>query len=212
MHLEELWRYPVKSMGGERLERAALLPDGVEGDRVLHVEDGQGRVVTARTRPKLLGLQALRGPGGEPLVDGRPWRSEEVAADVVRAAGPGARLVSYDGLERFDVLPLLVVTDGAITAFGHDRRRLRPNLLIGGVEGLAERTWEGRRLRVGDCLIQIADLRARCVMTTFDPDSLAQDVRVLKKIVRELDGTLGLNCSVLEPGELRVGDKVELLG
>ena len=103
------------------------------------------------------------------------------------------------------------MTDGAITAFGHDRRRLRPNLIIGGVEGLAERMWEGRRLRIGRCLIQIADLRGRCVMTTFDPDNLAQDIRVLKKIVRELDGTLGLNCSVLEPGELRVGDPVELL-
>ncbi len=42
------------------------------------------------------------------LVDARRWQSEEVAADVVRIGGPGARLVRFDGAERFDVLPLLV--------------------------------------------------------------------------------------------------------
>lgn len=211
MRLEAIWRYPVKSMAGESLARVALRADGVEGDRLVHVEDARGRVVTARTRPKLLGHHASVGATGETLVDGRPWRSAEVGRDVERAAGAGARLVAHDGPDRFDVLPLLVATDGAIAAFGHDGRRLRPNLIIGGVAGLAERSWEGRRLRVGGCLIQIADLRARCVMTTFDPDTLEQDVGVLRKIVRELDGTLALNCAVLQPGELRVGDPVELL-
>jgi len=97
-----------------------------------------------------------------------------VARDVRRAAGEEARLVRYDGVERFDVLPLLVATDGAIESFGHDGRRLRPNVVIGGVAGLAERGWEGRRLRLGSCLIAARDLRARCVMTTFDPDTLAR--------------------------------------
>ena len=76
---------------------------------------------------------------------------------------------------RFDVLPLLVATDGAIAAFGRDRRRLRPNLVIGGVPGLDERRWPGRRLRIGDVVIEVDSLRGRCVMTTVDPDSLEQD-------------------------------------
>ena len=57
------------------------------------------------------------------------------------------------GPERFDILPLLVATDGAIAAFGHDARRLRPNVVIGGVEGLAERAWEGAVIGVGDAVI-----------------------------------------------------------
>ena len=69
------------------------------------------------------------------------------------AAGQDAELVAYDGLERFDVLPLLVATDGAVTAFGRDVRRLRPNIVIGGVEGLAERGWAGAGLRIGDVVI-----------------------------------------------------------
>ncbi len=210
MRLEELWRYPVKSMAGERLESATLRTDGIEGDRVVHAETSDGRVLTARRHPRLLGHRAVLGPDGEPLVDGRPWNSPVVAADVARAAGEGARLVRYDGVERFDVLPLLVATDGAIEALGHDRRRLRPNLVIGGVPGLAERGWEGRVLRVGECLIGIVDLRGRCVMTTFDPDSLVQDTAVLERIARAFQGTFALNAKVLRPGTLRVGDSAEI--
>jgi uncharacterized protein len=84
--------------------------------------------------------------------------------------------VRWDGLERFDVLPLLVATDGAIAALGVDGRRLRPNIVVSGVIGLAERDWTGRRLRIGDVLIELIKLRGRCVMTTYDPDTQVQDV------------------------------------
>jgi uncharacterized protein YcbX len=130
---------------------------------------------------------------------------------VIEAAGESARLVAWPGLERFDVLPLLVATDGALQTLGHDRRRFRPNLIIGGVEGLAERGWEGRRLRVGDAVIEAVSLRRRCIMTTFDPDTAAQDVEVLKGIHRDLDGTFALDCRVEQPGRIRTGDPVELL-
>ena len=113
-------------------------------------------------------------------------------------------------LERFDVLPLLVATDGAIASLGYDRRRFRPNLVIAGVPGLAERDWEGRTLRVGDALIGIVSLRQRCIMTTFDPDTAEQDNEVLLKIHRELDGSFALDCEVIQPGTVRVGDIVEL--
>ena len=86
-------------------------------------------------------------------MDRRPWDSPEVAAEVVAIGGPGAKLVRYDGAERFDVLPLLVATDGAIAAFGHDHRRLRPNVVIGDVDGLTEREWPGACLRIGKVLI-----------------------------------------------------------
>ena len=113
MQVINLWRYPVKTMAGESLQRAALGPLGIEGDRIVHVENARGQVVTSRTRPGFLGHKGTIGPGGEPLVDGRPWDSPEVAADVVNIAGRGAKLVRYEGAERFDVLPLLVATDGA---------------------------------------------------------------------------------------------------
>lgn len=211
MYLAEIWRYPVKSMGGERLAEAVLGPLGIDGDRVVHVESARGRVVTARTHPRLLAHRAVLGPGGEPLVDGLPWTDSGLASEVQAIVGPGSRLVRDDSRQRFDVLPLLVATDGAIAAFGYDGRRLRPNLVIGGVAGLAERLWPGNHLRIGDVVIALDSLRGRCVMTTFDPDTLEQNLDVLQSILDRFDGRLALNASVVRGGQFREGDAVELV-
>jgi hypothetical protein len=133
-----------------------------------------------------------------------------VTAAVERIAGPGARLVRDESADRFDILPLLVATDGAIAAFGHDGRRLRPNVVIAGVPGLLERDWEGHVLRAGDVEIALVDLRGRCNMTTFDPDTLAHDPGILRGIVRRFGGRLALNAAVVRGGPLRVGDTVRV--
>src|SRR5512147_2396604 len=110
VHLAENWRYQVKSMGGERLREATLGALGVEGDRIVHVRNARGRVITARTHPRLLGHHAVLDADGEPLVDGRPWTNARITAEVQDIVGPGAHLVRDDTAERFDVLPLLVAT------------------------------------------------------------------------------------------------------
>jgi MOSC domain-containing protein len=210
MYLAELWRYPVKSMAGERLERVTLGLAGVEGDRTIHVQNGRGRVVTARTHPQLLRHRAVATGDGNTIVDGLPWAHPEIAAAIEKDAGPGALLVPDESMDRFDVLPLLVATDGAIKEFGHDGRRLRPNLVIGGVSGLEERSWPGKFLRIGEAVISLVDLRGRCVMTTFDPDTLEQNRGVLREIVRRFEGTLALNASVVQGGLIYEGQPVDL--
>ena len=209
--ISEIWRYPVKTMAGEKLQKVRIGSLGIEGDRVVHAEDARGRLITSRTHPRFLGHKGTLGPAGEPLVDGRPWSSSEVSAEIVDIIGPNGKLVRYDGVERFDVLPLLVATDGAITAFGHDLRRLRPNIVIGGVEGLAEREWPGSCLRIGKVLIGVQNLRLRCIMTAFDPDTQVRDEEITRDIYQRFDGKLALDCFVIEGGEITVGDKVQLV-
>ena len=211
MHVAEIWRYPVKSMAGEQLQTAQLTATGIAGDRVIQVQNARGRTITSRTHPGLLGHRAVLDEGGVPLVDGRPWTDPTVLADIQQIAGPGAQLVNDDGLDRFDVMPLLIATDGAIAAFGRDRRRLRPNLVVGGVTGLDERLWQGGRLVIGDVVIDIADLRGRCIMTTFDPDTLVPDPNVLRDIVKRFGGKLALNCEVAQGGTIGIDQKVEFL-
>src|SRR2546428_6735657 len=87
------------------------------------------------------------------LFRSRPWRAPEVERDVVAAVGVGARLVLADGLGRLRGLPLLVPTDRAIRGLGAAGLRLRPNLVIGGVFGLAEHTWGGPRFKIRDVVI-----------------------------------------------------------
>ena len=212
MHVAELWRYPVKSLAGERIESVDVREDGFPGDRSLWVRDGDGRLVTARTRPALLGLSASLN--GAVHVGDSPWDSPEAAAAVAAAAGDDARLAPAGGDGHvFDESPLLVATDGAIAAFGYDGRRFRPNVVIAGVEGMAERGWDGRKLRIGSSgvVIDLGHLCKRCVLTTFDPDTREQDPDVLRRVNSELDGLFARNCWVERPGRIAVGDPVELV-
>ena len=212
MFVAEIWRYPVKSLAGEQLDVAEIHNDGIVGDRrVLVYNESKRGLITSRTHPNLLGLKATLGNNGKPQINGLPWDDAESVNAIMSAAGLDARLIEWDGPERHDVLPLLVATDGAIKEFGYDRRRLRPNIIIGGVVGLAEREWPGRQMRIGEAVIEFAQLRARCVMTTYDPDTQKQDHAVLRHIVKKFDGTLALDTEVIQGGRISVEDEVEFV-
>jgi uncharacterized protein YcbX len=209
LYVSQLWRYPVKSLAGESLTTAEIGRDGIPGDRVVRVRGPEG-VRTSRRQYHLLGLRGTLDPGGRPCINGHVWNSPEALALVKDAAGLDASVEAWPGLDRFDILPLLVATDGAVAAFGRDIRRLRPNIVIAGVKGLAERDWAGMRLRIGEAVVRLDSLRARCQMTTIDPDTLAVDPGVLRDIVRRFDGKLALNAAVERPGAIKVGDPVSL--
>jgi uncharacterized protein YcbX len=202
----------VKSLRGESLAEAVVTEHGIAGDRLVHAVRPEGRVYTARTHKQMLGLQGGLDPDGVPTIDGIRW-DDPRALRLVREVAPDAELVYYDGdgPERFDVLPMSVATDGGVAAVGVDRRRFRANVYLDGVEGLGEREWPGRALRLGEAVLGVRQVRSRCVMTTYDPDTLEQDIGVLQKIYFELGGRTALDCYVLEPGRVRVGDGAELL-
>jgi uncharacterized protein YcbX len=214
VRVSELWRYPVKSMRGERVDVAELREDGVAGDRLVHVRESSGRVATSRFRPGLLGLAGTLGEDGEPLVDGVLWSEPSVLERVRAVTEPQAELVRFEGVDhgqRFDVLPLTVLTESMARAVGYDHRRFRPNLLIADAPDDAELHWAGYGLRIGGALIGVRNRRSRCVMTTFDPDTLEQDPRVLLRVVRSFDGRVALDCWVAKPGVVSVGDGVEVV-
>src|SRR5262245_48750974 len=210
LHVAELWRYQVKSLAGERVSVTALWPSGIPGDRMIRVRGPEG-VRTSRRHYRLIGLRGTLDADGRARINGHPWDSAEALALVRAAAGADAWLEEWKGLDRFDILPLLVATDGAVAAFGRDARRLRPNLVIGGVEGLAERDWPGSELRIGDAIIRLDSLRSRCHMTTIDPDTLEVNPDVLRDIVRRFGNKLALNAEVAHDGLIRVGDPVSLV-
>jgi hypothetical protein len=201
---------PGQVARGEPLQEAEVRLDGIRGDRLVHVEGPRG-LITARTHPGLLGLTARLDGDDVARVEGLPWWHDHAGGAVRGAAGADAVLVPHDGPDRFDILPLLVATDGAIAAFAQDGRRLRPEHRPG------RRRWP-RRARVGGqaprhrpLVVLLHSLRARCIVTTYDPDTLAQDVDVLRDIRRRFGGTLALNSAVLHPGTIRVGDPARIV-
>jgi uncharacterized protein YcbX len=111
----ELWRYPVKSLGGERLEYAEVGPRGILGDRLWAVRDLEHDITaSARRLPKLLNATARyshpvssdAGPGNVPEVeitfpDGTVMSSSEpeVNATLSELAGRDVRLTALPPVE-----------------------------------------------------------------------------------------------------------------
>lgn len=212
MHVSEIWRYPIKSLKGERVQETEITKLGIPGDRQIAVIRAiNGRFLTSRSKPKLLGLQGSINANGVPTVNGHPWNSAEALQLVQEAAGEPVTLEQIPAPQAFDILPLLVATDGAARYLNIDHRRLRPNILLADVPDLEERNWPGRIIAIGEVRIHAEKLRDRCVMTTFDPDTQVQDPSVLLRIVRELDGSTALDSSVITPGKIRAGDQAHIV-
>jgi len=105
MKIAEIWRNPVKSMGGDKLDRQMLGSVGITGDREVHAEDAHEHYITARTHPQRLGHHARLDSSGGPTVDGLHWTDPQVLQHVVDIVGPGAHLALDDSADRFDVSP-----------------------------------------------------------------------------------------------------------
>ena len=103
MHVAELWRYPVKSLKGEQIQEAHITSNGIPGDREIVVLNSAGRIVTSRTRPKLLGLNGRLGADGIPTINGIKWDSAEAGELVNQAVGGEVRLVQLPQPQAFDV-------------------------------------------------------------------------------------------------------------
>jgi uncharacterized protein YcbX len=120
----------------------------------------------------------------------------------------------------FDAYPLLLLTRRSIESLAAaepelrlDPRRFRPSLLIEGANAGAfpEQQWIGRRLRVGKAIVKVQSTCIRCAMTTHGFADLPKQPRVMRTLVRESDGNLGVYATVETPGEVRAGDSITLL-
>lgn len=113
--VRELWRFPVKSMGGERLDQVEVDARGVRGDRLWAVRDDDRAVITsAKKLPVLLQCTARylsppgpdRHPAAIPAVaidlpDGTTITSDDPAVDARLSALVG-RTVSLCRLQPAD--------------------------------------------------------------------------------------------------------------
>jgi uncharacterized protein YcbX len=120
----------------------------------------------------------------------------------------------------FDVYPLFLLSRSSLASLQaarpesrFDSRRFRPNLLLdlGEESGFPEKAWVGQRLRIGEVVVAVAMECPRCVMTTHAFADLPKDPGVMRSLVRENGGNLGVYASVERPGHVAEGDSVMLL-
>ena len=89
--VKALWRYPVKSMAGTKIDETLVTEGGILGDRGYAVIDkASGRVGSAKTPKKWAGLMALAADFTEPPQPGAPL-------PPVRIVWPDGTAVTSDG-------------------------------------------------------------------------------------------------------------------
>lgn len=279
--IAQLWRHPVKSMEGERVERASIGRNGIPGDRAWAVRDEKrGGIRGAKKIPALMACKAryvdepdaakisapvITLPGGDLLRADAPDAGVRLSAALGHEVTlwplqPASNLAHYqrgapdhdDVLSElrsifgrnldeplpdfsqfppeimqyesppgtyFDVHPLNLLTDATLRQLRKlaptsvlDVRRFRPNLVIEtGGEGFIESGWAGRQLRIGSSSIDVGHPCPRCVMITHGFADVPRDPGLMRTVVREADQNVGSYATVAQPGEIRVGDPVELV-
>jgi hypothetical protein len=223
-----LWRYPVKSMGGESLPDVEVSWNGLAGDRRwAFVRPGLERSgfpwLTIRERSDLGHYRPWfvepERPNASRTVVHTPSGDELDVADPALAAelGEGVRVIRQNrGV--FDAMPLSLVTTqtvdrlGALVGSDLDVRRFRPNLVVeaSGGEPFLEESWLGRVLAVGGMRMRVDRRDERCVVVNVEPATAERDPEVLRTIARERDACLGVYGSTVRPGRVAVGDPVRL--
>ena len=76
---------------------------------------------------------------------------------------------------------------------------------------MVEAEWGGRRLKIGDAIVEVPPPTVRCVMTTQETTELPKDPSVLRTIVHDADQNLGAYARTLTAGSVRIGDEVSFV-
>jgi len=228
-----LWRYPVKSMRGEDLDRVEVRTGGLLGDRAWAIVDaGDGTIASAsdpRRWPGLLDLRAAREPRGEDasvvrieLPGGERVEGGTGDADAVLSARIGRPVRLERRAEAFhDCARVHLLTDATVARLAaehpagrFDARRFRPNILIATTRrpaAFVEDEWIGRTLSLGEeVALRITGPYPRCLMTTLPQDDLEHGPGILRAATKIHEGNVGVYAEVLRPGLLRRGDRVTL--
>jgi uncharacterized protein YcbX len=232
-----LWRWPVKSMAGERVHALRVDGRGAGGDRthaVTHEHKGERKPLTAREAPRLLAWQAhypfnvgggvdparpplaiVTAPDGRSFRWGDPRLKHALATDLGRAIELARDTAGMQDLGR----TLLVTTEATLHALGEelngpvDLRRFRPNVHLDiDVPGWDDLTWEGRDLAfAGGVRLRFLHPCERCAIPTRHPDTQVKWPGLLRYLHEAHEQNFGINARVLTGGRIEAGEAVELI-
>ncbi|MEO7823002.1 MAG: MOSC N-terminal beta barrel domain-containing protein [Gemmatimonadaceae bacterium] len=234
-HIEAIFRYPIKSMGGERLEVARLGWHGIDGDRRLALRRMNDRGgfpwLTASELPDLLLFAPyrhqdgapgdlpthVRTPGGKEM----PVFGEDLAKEIERRHGAPVQMMQMkNGI--FDEASISVIASDTVREIGRlaartlDVRRFRPNVVVRLLQPVPfqEDDWVGGVLSFGEGddapAVTVTMRDVRCSIVNLDPDSASTAAEVLKAVVRTHQNTAGIYGTVTRIGRLAVGQTIHL--
>jgi uncharacterized protein len=221
--IREIWRYPVKSMAGERLESCAIIEHGLQGDRRwAFIDQSPNRAGKWFNIKQHAALMTYRARLVEDRVDLVAPDGSSVALDqgLLRTFESTAQrplqLRELPGAN-FDDAPVLIVNLASVEMFAIeagmpvDHRRFRANLYLDGMEPEEEVGWLGRKLQAGEAELEVIDRCVRCLVINLDPDTTVSTPSLLELMVERHEKCMGMYCRVVRPGRVSLGDSVRPL-
>ena len=225
------WRYPVKSMAGERLDSASVTLQGVEADRTFAFVQAESKSpfpwLTGRELPSLFNYRPEWTSDDRPMLDITTPAGEvlDIGSDELRdqlASASGRPLFLWrDRRGSFDIAPLSLMTlatvEGIAEASGTEPEvgRFRMNFYIDAPDTatFGEDAWVGRVLRLGETVrVGVTDRDSRCAMITLSPHGGEPLTDVLRAVAQLNDNNAGVYGAVLTAGEVSEGAPVYLEG
>lgn len=219
--VQEIRRYPVKSMAGESLTSAELDSRGLTGDRWYAVVDDDAKLASGKHSRRFRRRDAVfdfasRTTEEGVLVSGRggEWRVGDPGLDraLSDAMGDPVRVLPETTTPYFDDGPVSLVGTASLQwcrehlGVDADRRRLRPNLVIETDEPFVEESWT--RVEIGGVRLTTVKRIERCRMIDIAQEGLSREGRWLKALTDAREMNLGVYADVARPGGLAVGDEV----
>ena len=121
----------------------------------------------------------------------------------------------------FDAFPISIMSQQSLNTMNQlegesrfDVRRFRPNLLVDIPDTdhpFPEQAWVGKTLSIGSVMLKIDTTCPRCAMTTHGFDDLPQDAQIMRKLVANSEGNLGIYASVVQAGRVTAGDSLSVV-
>lgn len=220
-----IYRYPVKSMGGEALEVADIDQRGLTGDRWFAVEDGDGRLASGkdsrrfRRRDPVFDHYATTDPTGVTVTgpDGT-WRVGDPALDASLSAVMGApvRVTPESDVPHQDAGAVSLVGSATLRwcaqrwGIDADARRLRPNIVFESTEPFIEEGWVGQTIQVGGAALRVVERVERCRMIDVAQVGVRAEGAWLKPLAAEREMCAAVYADVVAPGRVAVGDAIEM--
>jgi uncharacterized protein YcbX len=222
--VRSLYRYPVKSLTGTRVEYLDLDERGCVGDRLWSVRTADNKIGSGKDTKRfaaVLGLLELRAAVDQDRVvvtfpDGSSYPVGEPAAADRLSEHFGAPLTfAKEGqVSHFDDGPVSMLGSASVEAIAKeqsepvDPSRFRPNVFLGTDTPFIEETWVGGQVQVGTAVLGIALVSTRCVMVDMATADLPAQHGNLLATGRLNDTCLGVIARVVRPGRITIGDEV----
>jgi uncharacterized protein YcbX len=230
--VQAIYRYPVKSIGGESLPSASLRWSGLDGDRqyafVREANRGRFPWLTGRELSALVTYKARfvepENPRKSPVrvqagADDYDLYDDKLRERLAAESGEALRLIQI-GRGIFDTMPVSVLTLPTLKQLEArsgqtmDVRRFRPNIVVAPMSETRETDWLGSTLVFGNPdtgpRLRAADPIARCSMVTIHPESAARDPSILRHVAESFDNKISVGCNPEALGTIAVGDRVYL--